>query len=331
MGREISDKFTGCATGGDATKGFNASAALVKATMIHSAQVEEIEDEIGKSGGRGGVCGGTRSSRRHRRRRKEGGPGNRTRGVGAWRRSPAKVQSSSGQWLYPSTVPNIQTGYGRIDLSQGLSFADSPARSIFLDREKLGHGEELSLCVAASSSVPFKATLVWTDPAGQIMAERVLVNDLDLVVQSEQGDLWMGNNLTQADETYGEYAVRDDLQNAEQVREVERGNGSGGRRGGSGGFGRLMETDFWRREASEHKEMRSKRGREGGRGEEEEGEEEEGEEEEEKKEEKEEELILHQVTLSVPSSGLLMVRVIGKDVPLGPQTFSLVLSGSDLV
>ncbi|EKX41119.1 hypothetical protein GUITHDRAFT_112852 [Guillardia theta CCMP2712] len=190
--------------GGDASKGFNASAALVKATMIHSAQ-------------------------------------------------PAMVQSASGAWEFPSSVPNIQTGYGRIDLSKGLSFSDSPTRSIYRDREQVDNGGELSVCLHASSSMPFKATLVWTDPAGEYLAERVLVNDLDLIVQNKDGDVWRGNNLRQSDETYKDYVVSDNLQNAEQV------------------------------------------------------------------------------SFSVSSPGLLVVRVVGVDVPLGPQAFSLVLSGSDLV
>ena len=138
------------------------------------------------------------------------------------------VQSASGAWEFPSSVPNIQTGYGRIDLSKGLSFSDSPTRSIYRDREQVANGGELSVCLQASSSMPFKATLVWTDPPGEYLAERVLVNDLDLIVQNEDGDVWRGNNLRQSDETYKDYVVSDNLQNAEQVSGQKRGGGRGG-------------------------------------------------------------------------------------------------------
>ena len=61
-----------------------------------------------------------------------------------------------------------------------------------------------------SSSAPFRATLVYTDHPGELMAERALVNDLSLVVQHSDGELAGGVNALPAD-------VLDDLNNVEQL------------------------------------------------------------------------------------------------------------------
>ena len=162
----------------DTTKVMDPSAALVKAVMIHSAQ-------------------------------------------------PVKTDAASA---YLERYPNPQSGYGRVDLSSALAFPDSGFQTIFEDYHMVAQGNKLSFCFFVQQHSPrpyigtpasqgeMRVSLVWTDPAGDPMSSRILINDLDLQVFAEGTEAYLGNDLTQSDQSHTGYKVRDSNGNAEQVR-----------------------------------------------------------------------------------------------------------------
>lgn len=107
---------------------------------------------------------------------------------------------SPGQHTLPMEVPprpNSVQGWGRVNLSASL---DPPAPRVL---DSVDEGEGLSLGQVRTyqynvlgSSVPLAVTLVWTDPPGDPMANKQLVNDLDLKVQTPGGQLLRGNGTT---------------------------------------------------------------------------------------------------------------------------------------
>ena len=161
----------------------NPSAALVKAVIIHSAQPVKTRSTAGPAG---------------------------RPGMG-----PSSVDESQ--------YPNIHSGYGQVQLSTVLRFPDSVFDIIFFDRLHISHGNHALFCfnvrhTAASQTKHFRVSLVWTDPPGDPMSSKTLVNDLDLIVHTPSGQTLFGNALSQTDETHGPYSVRDMVNNAEQVR-----------------------------------------------------------------------------------------------------------------
>jgi len=169
----------------NASVGFLPSAALVKAVMIHSAQPVKITPPTASF----------------------------QPGGGPRPRPPA---------IYETRYPNMQSGYGQVQLSSALQFDDSAFQAFYVDRQELLHGKHARFCfrVHASNATDgfFRVSLVWTDPPGDPTSSRSLVNDLDLVVHTPDKNTLLGNALMQTDETHGTYAVRDSINNAEQVR-----------------------------------------------------------------------------------------------------------------
>jgi hypothetical protein len=67
------------------------------------------------------------------------------------------------------------------------------------------------------SSRPFKVTLVYMDPANTIMSTKMLINNLDLIVEDPTGsNVYYGNGI-----------AGDDINNVEQVSLLSPGTGSG--------------------------------------------------------------------------------------------------------
>jgi len=165
---------------------------------------------------------------------------------------PVKTESAGG---YETDYPNMQTGYGRVELSSALEFEDSEFDAIYRDREVLSNGEHSVFCFNVGVGLPnqdFRVSIVWTDPPGDPSISRSLVNDLDLVVNGPNDAVFLGNTLKQTDESHGTYVVRDSVNNVEQVRVMN------------------------------------------------------------------------------PVAGYYAVRVVGKDIPVGPQKFALVASSSSM-
>jgi serine protease AprX len=97
----------------------------------------------------------------------------------------------SGQ--YPGearSLPNVNEGFGRVDLAAGVAAASDARVFEFWDEATaLDTGEEQSFSVAlAQKASQLKVTLVWTDSPGE-----TLQNDLDLIVISPSGAERHGN------------------------------------------------------------------------------------------------------------------------------------------
>lgn len=87
------------------------------------------------------------------------------------------------------SIPNVSEGFGRVDLFAAVSETESQVFQTWDEGNALDTGEEQTFDVnlpAQASS--FKATLVWTDPAGE-----TLQNDLDLIVRTTKGTERHGN------------------------------------------------------------------------------------------------------------------------------------------
>ena len=99
-------------------------------------------------------------------------------------------------------VPNMDEGWGRIDLSQMIG---SPRRFIFEDQQQLlvtGQVYERRVIVG-SRSQSLKITLTYTDVPGLPAAIPALVNDLDLEVIAPDGSVYHGNQFDHGDSVAG--------------------------------------------------------------------------------------------------------------------------------
>jgi len=88
-------------------------------------------------------------------------------------------------------------GFGVLDLA-GTVLA-LKEESMTLVEEKgglLSGGSGTYKYVVNNSNMPFKATVAWTDPAGDISAQSKLVNNLDLTVTAPDGKTYTGNSFT---------------------------------------------------------------------------------------------------------------------------------------
>ena len=135
------------------------------------------------------------------------------------------------QWVeLDRFLPNNQQGYGAMDLETVLYFNPQSGRSppaLFV-RDDMGPfrtdclntGDATAFGFLVSSGKRFKATIAWTDPPASLVADVVLVNDLDLTVLGPGNKEWIGNNITSRDKEGGGYVSRDRTNNKEQVELV---------------------------------------------------------------------------------------------------------------
>lgn len=124
---------------------------------------------------------------------------------GAIDMSPGQYGTGSVREL--QSVPDTSQGWGRLNVAHSL-FPASPAETEFVDAStglSTGGYCEYEYQVT-DASVPFKATLVWTDYPGAVHAAKELVNDLDLSVTTPGGLVYP--TITHTDHT----------NNVEQVR-----------------------------------------------------------------------------------------------------------------
>ena len=97
-----------------------------------------------------------------------------------------------------TNVPNPHQGWGRANLRNIVLTAPDVQRGpkLFVDQRHAftANGQVFSLRVAvADPAIPLKVTLAWTDAPGDPAAAQMLVNDLDLEVESvTTGDLFRG-------------------------------------------------------------------------------------------------------------------------------------------
>jgi len=97
---------------------------------------------------------------------------------------------------YGTAGPDYQFGYGEI---RPVELIDHLRNRYLLRQGMIEHAEEVifPVTVPAGTSV-LKATLAWDDVPGQQLAQRELVNDLDLTLESPSGEFTMPWILTPA-------------------------------------------------------------------------------------------------------------------------------------
>ena len=129
---------------------------------------------------------------------------------------------SPGQYESPQEVPNQRpnnvTGWGRVNLTNSLS-PSLPQESLLIDvypglttsirstyTLTLGYPVTSTLpCGIISETNPLRVTLAWTDPPGEPLSQKSLVNDLDLEIIAPDGSThYYGNQgLYSPEDTYG--------------------------------------------------------------------------------------------------------------------------------
>ena len=105
--------------------------------------------------------------------------------------------SAYQRWLWLSAKPSYQQGFGRLDIKKSL-FPDFPTVNVYEDHVSgITTGERhFYYYDVLDSSVPFEATLCWTDMPKLPQPQVALANDLDLVVVDPGGTEFHGNVYT---------------------------------------------------------------------------------------------------------------------------------------
>lgn len=113
--------------------------------------------------------------------------------------------------------PDFYYGYGRINAMRAVEVIEN--QTYFVDSVSQGETDTISLTVSPNTA-EMRVMLYWTDPAGNVMASRALVNDLDFVVEKGTSS-WQPWVLdpTPIPANLSSNAVRatDSLNNSEQV------------------------------------------------------------------------------------------------------------------
>jgi serine protease AprX len=97
----------------------------------------------------------------------------------------------TGQYVPPEVgaPPDNSQGFGRLDLAATVGpYAAGEIVTFHDENNALDTGGEEHTAQAVNAGQTLKATLVWTDPAGE-----ALQNDLDLVVRTPDGQVSHGN------------------------------------------------------------------------------------------------------------------------------------------
>jgi hypothetical protein len=86
--------------------------------------------------------------------------------------------------------PSNNQGWGRVSLDRSLNIA-------YVNETKvLRTGETAKYSFTADGTDPLKLSLVWTDYPGSTSASTTLVNDLDLIITSPSGKVYVGNDFS---------------------------------------------------------------------------------------------------------------------------------------
>jgi subtilisin family serine protease len=95
------------------------------------------------------------------------------------------------------SIPNYNTGWGRIDLDSVLYFAGDNRKLIILDDTiGLSTGQSIIDSFVVNSQIPLRVCLVWTDTAAAPNANPTLVNDLDLELIAPDATYYRGNQYS---------------------------------------------------------------------------------------------------------------------------------------
>ncbi len=93
-------------------------------------------------------------------------------------------------------MPNNAAGWGRLDVSTIMHFSDDSNGLAFLD-ESVGvaTGKDTTFQFELSGRAPIHVVLAWTDTAASPAAAIAIVNDLDLELESPDGNHYRGNQF----------------------------------------------------------------------------------------------------------------------------------------
>ena len=118
-------------------------------------------------------------------------------------RSPAQGLVPSGALMKATLIdsgvalgaaapaPDFQSGYGRIQLNNTLTFTGSAFQLRVDDhREGIATGSVVTHAYNVAAGTPLRATLVWTDPPAALNAAAARVNELQLEVIDPNGTVW---------------------------------------------------------------------------------------------------------------------------------------------
>ncbi|MFD1738892.1 S8 family serine peptidase [Bacillus salitolerans] len=86
--------------------------------------------------------------------------------------------------------PNNNQGWGRVSLDRSLNIAHVN------ETKSLSTGQKATYTFTADGTDALKVSLVWTDYPGSTSASTTLVNDLDLIITSPSGKVYIGNDFS---------------------------------------------------------------------------------------------------------------------------------------
>lgn len=136
--------------------------------------------------------------------------------------SPALIKAAiiNGAVNTGLNYPSYAQGWGRVNVRRAIE--GPPGGSIaFRDQHQvtpLATGQMWSETFPiASSTLPLKITIVWTDPPGAANCNPCLINNLDLVVRAPGGTVYRGNQFTGAWSTPNPGSLTDTANNVENV------------------------------------------------------------------------------------------------------------------
>jgi len=93
-------------------------------------------------------------------------------------------------------MPNNAAGWGRLDLSTIMHFADDSSGLAFLDETTgVATGSDTTFEFEVTGRAPIHVVLAWTDTAAAPGAAIAIVNDLDLDLASPDGNHYHGNQF----------------------------------------------------------------------------------------------------------------------------------------
>lgn len=134
------------------------------------------------------------------------------------------INSAADSMAASNFAPNNNIGWGRVTVDSVLYFAGDTRRLALVDHTQgLGQGDYVEYQVrVASTLIPLKVSLVWTDYPGNPAVSRQIVNDLDLTV-NDGTNTYKGNVFTGRKSILG--GTRDSLNVEEGVRVPSPGTG----------------------------------------------------------------------------------------------------------
>jgi hypothetical protein len=129
---------------------------------------------------------------------------------------------NSGVDMAPAGYPSNQEGWGRLQADNALHFPGDNKYLVVRDvwnaaAEALRTDGVRELRVnVTDATVPLRATMAYSDQPATVPATVATVNDLDLIVISPAGDVFLGNNLVGGWSVPG--GLPDPINTLEQVR-----------------------------------------------------------------------------------------------------------------